>query len=205
MELNLPSKLLKALEKEASDAGISPHAHILKKLERVTPLIAFIDSKKVANGLPFLIELLKRIPAVQIVSHELTPSAYWWVKFSVDVQHPLAWRVVQALAFIFNEISISERLPTIFKPTSPPPYLNGGPDECLFWVIESTFNYIDPKWIASVAEERLPHPIEKMESWSDQISNDEEESIPDYPYRPSIPPPLPGIEPSRLPKPPPLP
>lgn len=197
---------MKALEKEASDARISLHAHILKKLERITPPVAFIDSKTVENALPLLADLLRRVPAVRVISQEVTPSAYWWIKFSVDVEHPLAWRVVQALAFIFNEISISETLPTIFKPTSPPPYLNGGPDECLFWVIESTFNYIDPKWIASVAEERLPHPVEKMESWPDQASEDEEEElIPDYPYRPPMPPPLPATEPPPLPKPPPLP
>jgi hypothetical protein len=161
MELNLPSKLMKALEKEASDARISLHAHILKKLERMTPPVAFIDSKTVENGLPLLVDILRRIPAIRVISQEVTPSAYWWIKFSVDVQHPLAWRVVQALAFIFNEISLSETLPTIFKPTSPPPYLNGGPDECLFWVIESTFNYIDPSGSRLLPKRDCRIPLKK--------------------------------------------
>jgi len=39
MDLELPSKLHKALEREASDAGRSLHAYIIEKLESVTPPI----------------------------------------------------------------------------------------------------------------------------------------------------------------------
>ncbi len=197
MELNLPSKVLKALEKEASDARISLHAHIVKKLEGITPPVAFIDIGRVKDGLPKLVAFLNRIPSVNVIAQEVTPSAYWWVKFTVDIEHPLAWSVVQALAFVFNEISITEGLPTVFKPTSPPPYLNGGPDEDLYWVVESTFNYIDPHEIAQIVEGRLPNPVEEVEKW-DRGDDEEEEWIPDYPFRPeapaakppSLPPPL---------------
>lgn len=199
MDLNLPAKLLKALEKEAADARISLHAQILKKLESITPPVACIDIAKVKNGLPKLVELLNRIPAVDVIAHEATPSAYWWVKFTVDIQHPLAWCVVQALAFVFNEISISEKLPTIFKPTSPPPYLNGGPDESLFWVVESTYNYIDPHEIAQIVEERLPHPVEQIDQWKLGDTEPDDEWIPDYPYRPELPPAQPPPLPPPLP------
>ena len=199
MDLNLPTKLLKALEKEATDARISLHAHVLKKLESITPPVACIDVTKVKNGLPKLVEFLNRIPAVHVIAHETTPSAYWWVKFTVDIQHPLAWSVVQALAFVLNEISISEKLPTIFKPTSPPPYLNGGPDESLFWVIESTYNYVDPHEIAQVVEARLPNPVEHIERWRLGNTAEDDEWIPDYPYRPDLPPAQPPPLPPPLP------
>src|SRR5688500_17345460 len=60
----------------------------------------------------------------------------WWVKFSLDISHRLTWNVVQELGHVLNYLSLNERLPTVFKPVSPPPYLNGGPAEFLSWVIE---------------------------------------------------------------------
>lgn len=191
MELNLPGKLLRALEKEASDARITVHPHIVKKLERITPPLAFIDPAKLKEEMPKLVAYLGRVPSVRVISHEVTSDAYWWAKFEVDIHHPLAWMVVQALAFVFNEISISEKLPTVFKPTSPPPYLNGGPDESLFWVVESTYNYISPLWIAEILEERLPRPVDDTSCWqigcmaSDDL---EDEWIDDYPHKPPMPP-----------------
>ncbi|SPE35761.1 hypothetical protein SBA3_2300022 [Candidatus Sulfopaludibacter sp. SbA3] len=50
----------------------------------------------------------------------------WWVKFAIDISHRLAWNVVQELGHVLNYLSVNERLPTVFKPVSPPPYANGG-------------------------------------------------------------------------------
>ena len=47
----------------------------------------------------------------------------WWMKFQIDITHPLAWHVVQELGHVVNYISLEERLPTVFYPVSPPPYL----------------------------------------------------------------------------------
>ena len=79
---------------------------------------------------------LHRIPGIagQITcgSEELG----WWVKFEIDIHHALAWHVVQELGHVLNYLSLNERLPTAFKPVSPPPSMNGGPSEYLSWVIE---------------------------------------------------------------------
>lgn len=164
MEINLPKKLEKALEKEANDARISLHAHIVKKLENITPPTEFIDINVLKKGLPILVEFLNKIPGVEVLSSDVTPDAYWWVKLTIDIEHKFAWNVVQELGFVLNYISVEEPLPTTFKPVSPPPYLNGGP-EFLSWVIEPTFNYIDPKWIKEVIESRLPSPIYDETKW----------------------------------------
>lgn len=75
-----------------------------------------------------LLAYLRRVPAI-------SPSAMgtgklddgnWWVKFSIDVAHPLAWHVVQEFGCVLNYLSVTERLPTVFMPVSPAPYLNGG-------------------------------------------------------------------------------
>ena len=48
----------------------------------------------------------------------------WWVQFNVDIGHKLAWNIVQEFGFVLNDVSMKSRLPTVFKPISPPPYLN---------------------------------------------------------------------------------
>jgi len=68
--------------------------------------------------------------------HGHEPDGRWWVKLTIDIGHRLAWHVVQELGHVLNYLSTTERLPTTFKPVSPPPYLNGGPRAFLSWVIE---------------------------------------------------------------------
>ncbi|MDR6889438.1 MULTISPECIES: hypothetical protein [Variovorax] len=165
MDLELPGKLRKALEREASDAGRSLHAHIIKKLESVTPPVEAVKRQVVTAGLPKLVAFLSRVPGVTVLSSDSTADAYWWVKLNLDLEHPFAWQVVQELGFVLNYISLNEKLPTVFKPVSPPPYMNGGPHEFLSWVIESTYNYIDPALIAETLEGRLPRPVEDAAQW----------------------------------------
>jgi hypothetical protein len=79
-----------------------------------------------------LLNFLARVPSIKgQVGSGFYDSGLWWVKFRIDIHHPLAWRVVQELGHILNLMSIEERLPTVFMPVSPPVYLNGGPDEFL--------------------------------------------------------------------------
>ena len=127
-----------------------------------------------------LIGYLCRIPGVE---HNATPSLGmgsgdetdgWWVKFSIDIEHPLAWNVVQELGHVLNYLSPNERLPTIFKPVSPPPYLNGGPREYLSWVIECSARDMAPDAIAKWLEGRLPRPVDDLSQWGE--GNDQERS-----------------------------
>ena len=120
-----------------------------------------------------LLAFLGRIPAVQ--TNE-TPwgglgsgmdEAGWWVKFSLDIDHRLAWSAVQELGHVLNGLSLSERLPTVFKPVSPPPYLNGGPEDFLSWVIECTAPTMKPGTIADWLEGRLPQPVDDTSAWFD--------------------------------------
>ena len=168
MELTLPGKLQKALEREAEDAKRTLHAHLVRKLENITPPAESIDPKPLHANLPRLVAYLERMPGVSVLSSEVTRDAYWWVKLTIDLAHPLAWRVVQELGFVLNDLSVQEKLPTVFKPVSPPPYLNGGPEECLAWVIESTWNYIDPGGMAETLEGDLPKPGDEAAAWEGQ-------------------------------------
>ena len=112
-----------------------------------------------------LIDFLETVPAIQ------TPIAFgdedgeWWLKFSIDVEHDLAWRVVQELGHILNYLSINERLPTLFYPVSPPPYMNGGPSDFLSWIIETTDKEFRPGTLKKWLEGRLPNPINDLDQW----------------------------------------
>jgi hypothetical protein len=117
-------------------------------------------------------DFLLRVPAIAVND---TPSrglgsgigdGIWWMKFGIEVDHPLAWRVVQELAHVLNLLSLDERLPTVFKPVSPPPYMNGGPEEFLSWVIECPVDAMTPATVAEWLEGRLPRPVDDSDQWS---------------------------------------
>ena len=119
-----------------------------------------------------LIEFLVRVPALQTNDTPLRgigsgfDEAHWWVKFSLDLDHALAWNVVQEFGHVLNYLSTTERLPTLFKPVSPPPYLNGGPRDYLSWVIECPLNGMEPGRVAEWLEGRLPRPVEDEDQWA---------------------------------------
>src|SRR5215510_6024882 len=109
---------------------------------------------------------LSRVPAISGgIGAGFGEEGYWWVKFAIDITHPLAWRVVQELGHVLNYLSLDERLPTVFMPVSPPPYLNGGPHEYLSWVIESKSDDFDPATCAQWLEGRLPRPVDDLQQW----------------------------------------
>jgi hypothetical protein len=118
-----------------------------------------------------LLAFLERLPAMQrpagraSIGHGRMKSGRWWVKFALDIDHPLAWRVVQELGHVLNYLSPEDRLPTAFMPVSPPPYMNGGPDQFLSWVVEGDGAAFSPADCAKWLEGRLPRPVDDVAQW----------------------------------------
>ncbi|HWJ30289.1 MAG TPA: hypothetical protein VNS32_27385 [Flavisolibacter sp.] len=113
-----------------------------------------------------LISYLSKVPAIKPgIGKGISSEGLWWVKFKIDIEHKLAWQVVQELACVINYLSLNERLPTTFYPVSPAPYLNGGPAEYLSWVIEATSKDFTPEDLAQWLEGRLPDPVDQIEEW----------------------------------------
>ena len=118
-----------------------------------------------------LLVFLEKLPAVdlpagrQSIGQGNVENGNWWVKFSLDTTHDLAWRHVQEMGYVLNYVSLDERLPTVFMPVSPPPYLNGGV-EFLSWVIESTDPAFTPDKCAEWIEGRIPRPVNDPGQWS---------------------------------------
>ena len=107
---------------------------------------------------------LAKVPAISDISTGFSGDGYWWVKFTIDIEHPLAWSVVQeSWQHVLNYVSLEERLPALFMPVSPPPYMNGGPRDFLSWVIESKSKDFKPEKCAEWLEGRLPQPVTDIE------------------------------------------
>lgn len=127
-----------------------------------------------------LLAFIERLPAVDLprgqesIDRGSAENGTWWVKFSLKLDHPLAWRHVQELGHVLNLVSIEERLPTVFKPVSPPPYLKGGV-EFLSWVIESTDASFTPDGCEEWLEGRMPRPVDDAEQWEIEEDDDDDE------------------------------
>jgi hypothetical protein len=120
------------------------------------------DNEKFAS----LIDFLKRVPAINksFFGYE-EENGLWWIKFGIEINHKLAWNTVQEFGHIVNYVSVSEKLPTKFYPVSPPPYMNGGPDEFLSWIIENTDKDFSQDDLKEWLESRLPNPVEDESEW----------------------------------------
>ena len=113
-----------------------------------------------------LLAVLRRVPAIAAeIGSECQADGQWWAKFSIDIEHRLAWNVVQELGHVLNYVSVEEPLPTAFKPVSPPPYMNGGPREFLSWVIECHDPAFPPAKCARWLGTRLPSPVDDEDAW----------------------------------------
>jgi hypothetical protein len=172
--VDLPAELYERLLREAKGLGKTPQGRMTDILaERVGPANA-LKPETMAAGLAKLRTLLSRIPGVRVLSVSRDTEPYWWLKLTINQDSRIAWHVIQELGFVLNDISLGERLPTIFMPVSPPPYLNGGPRDFLGWVIEAQLPYIHPGEIADILMGRLPQPVEDETQWLATDSNEDD-------------------------------
>lgn len=114
-----------------------------------------------------LVSFLRRVPGIHpSIGFGAGEDGRWWVKFVLDIEHPLAWNVVQEMGHVLNYLNLDDRLPTAFMPVSPPPYMNGGPKDFLSWIIECHNPEFEPKVCAEWLEGRLPDPVDDLASWA---------------------------------------
>jgi len=125
-------------------------------------VMSIMDNRKFVK----LAEFLSAVPAITgTIGSGTEDDGCWWVKFTIDTSHPLAWHTVQEFGHVLNYLSLDERLPTSFYPVSPPPYMNGGPEDFLSWVIECENSDFKPDSCAEWLIGRLPRPIEDLTMW----------------------------------------
>jgi hypothetical protein len=118
-------------------------------------------------ALEILVTYLARIPAMTgSIGFGYFDDGGWWVKFTIDSTHRFAWHAIQELGYVVNYLSLEERVPTVFMPVSPPPYLHGGPDKALAWVIECHDKMVRPATFKKWVEGQLPNPVDDDASWA---------------------------------------
>jgi len=124
-----------------------------------------------------LLDYLSKVPSITgSIGSGVSDKDEWWVKFTIDITHPLAWNVVQELGFVLNYLSLKDRLPTVFKPVSPPPYMNGGPHDFLSWVIECVDPEFTPTTCTEWLEGRLPQPVDDLSQWEEEPEEESEQN-----------------------------
>ncbi len=119
--VTLSDELDARLRAECEQLEMSREERLLNLLEYGIAPAHNLKPGVIPEGLEQLQEYLSQIPGLDIFSASEPNDARWWFKLQIDIESTIAWHVVQNLAFVLNEISIFEPLPTTFKPTSPPP------------------------------------------------------------------------------------
>ena len=108
---------------------------------------------------------VSHLPGIRWVSSKVAENGWWYVKFSLDLNTKSSWHVVQGLAYVLNNLSLNESLPTVFFPTSSPPDMNGGPNDHLYWVIEPRNNDVDPSDILAALYSTFEFEVDSEEGW----------------------------------------
>jgi hypothetical protein len=165
LALTIPEELADRLGAECKALKMTPEDRILQALERNVAPARNLKKGWLPAQLESLNAYLKRIPGITWTAVSPPDEPCWWIKLTIDLKSQFAWNVVQELGFVLNYISTSERLPTVFKPVSPPPYMNGGPEDFLSWVVEAEIAFLDPDYIREVLEGRLPRPVDDLSQW----------------------------------------
>jgi hypothetical protein len=123
-----------------------------------------------------LTAFLQKVPSITgKIGTERQEDGTWSAKFTIDIDDELAWHAVQELGHVLNYLSLEDRLPTAFMRVSPPPYMNGGPEDYLSWVIECRDKGFSPKKITEWLESRLPTPVNDRDQWEHDEEDEGEE------------------------------
>ena len=149
MTITIPRELAQRVIMEAHVLGVTPTERVLQALDGAVAPAENVAERKAVEGLALLTHLLRRVPSVTLISHSSM----------------VAWYVVQGLGFVLNSLSSDEPLPTIFRPVSSPPHLNGGPGGHLAWVVEAQLPFLDAGTVASFLQDRPPRPVAEEARW----------------------------------------
>lgn len=119
--------------------------------------------------------LLERIPGVAYLGSGGSVPDGWWVSLDIDVEHPLAWQVVQQLSHVLNFLAREEDWPTILTPIAPTTI--GGPKTSLSWAIDVGPDY-PPAECARQLQAVLPDPVEDENEWHKRdAANDDSDEL----------------------------
>jgi hypothetical protein len=113
-----------------------------------------------------LLESLRTVPAIHDpIGSGVGTEVRWWVKFGIDIAHPLAWNVVQELTRSELSVARGTAADRIHASLAAAVY-DEGPKDFLSWVIESTDSQFTPGDCAEWLKGRLPRPLSDPAQWN---------------------------------------
>lgn len=112
------------------------------------------------EGRKKIIDLLSQIPCLHNFKSSGIDFRYWWIRFVVDEESPIAARVVRRLAYLLNTECAEMMLPTVFMPTPEEP--TDGP---MTWEIASTAARLNPADVERWLRDNLPQPLSDTDAW----------------------------------------
>jgi hypothetical protein len=131
MTITIPDYISTRVQVEADALGKTSEERVVEILNREIAPENNFDKDYINKGLENIKNLLAKIPCVPFVATSKIGESFWWLKFRINIKSKIAWTVVQELGYILNYLSLNEKLLDSFYPVSPPPYLDGGPEEFL--------------------------------------------------------------------------
>lgn len=161
----LTGTLVPKFKDEVRIFGGTPEQYAQLLIDNAVTVDPDVNHARRQRGVLKLVSLIGSLPSVeQGIGRSYPEDYFWWIKFSMDRTHPLVWHVIQRLGHVLNYISLEQRLDVVFKPVSPPPGLNGGPEH-LSWVIEATKRYVNPATVCKVLRPHLPANLSSEKQW----------------------------------------
>lgn len=113
-----------------------------------------------------LIGLLVKTPSISYGDSAMLISddGEWGISFSIDVDHPVGWKVVRKFADTLNDPSNNGGVAMFY----PSPTDEFCPDGRMRWCIQGRMSRMAPKECACLLYSRLPHPVDEIDLWRNQ-------------------------------------
>lgn len=164
-EVQLTGTIVPRFIREAKIGGLSNTRLAEILIDNAIAVDSEWNHQRRQAGVNKLAALIASLPGVENPVAKSGPNQFcWWLKFSINKEHPLVWHVIQRLGHVLNYISLDERFDVVFAPVSPPPDMNGGP-EFLSWVIEARKRFVNPATIHKALRLHLPKNVRSTREW----------------------------------------
>jgi hypothetical protein len=121
----------------------------------------------IRRGCEKLGETLSRVPLVEDFTWSGVQFRFWWARFAVRSDTPLAWGVIRRLAYCLNTsvLELWGRQPFVFKPEGEETMWHAKQRDVIYWTIESTAPMLDPAEVAEHLERVLLSKIREEKDW----------------------------------------
>ena len=155
-----------------AEQGIAPawsaaHARYVRQQSAMAESDERFPQGVIQNGCERLGATLAKVPLVSDFSWSGIQHRYWWARFAIACDDPLAWGVIRRLAYCLNSsvLELWRAQPFVFKPEGEETLFHARRRDVIYWTIESTVPLLDPAEVADHLEMVLLSEIADEKDW----------------------------------------